>query len=191
MKINIALNTKSIAEAKKKLLELKKKLQKGEMIKDLLNECVIFITKQTEFYLDNSGLGSNVIADIKSSWKVEQTENKVVMTNTSEKAVYVEFGVGIVGQGDPHPNANEANYEYNMPSNAKDSDGSWHFFSNEADLDIPKDAIEYGDYGNGKNNRMSIYTSGTKGVWYAYNAIVDLKAELPNIWKKIKERHIG
>lgn len=188
MKINIALNTKSIAEAKKKLLELKKKLQKGEMIKDLLNECVIFIKKQTEFYLDNSGLGSNVIADIKSSWKVEQTENKVVMTNTSEKAVYVEFGVGIVGQGDPHPNANEANYEYNVDSRHKLEGDQWMFAKqNLEDLDLPQDKAEILE----DDDQYVIITQGTKGVWYAYNAIVDLKAKLPNIWQKIEERHIG
>lgn len=188
MKINIALNKKSIAEARKKLLELKKKLQKGEIIKDLLNECANFILKQTEFYLDNSGIGSNVISEIKSSWNVDRTDNKIVLTNTAEKAVYVEFGVGIVGQVDEHPNAVTANYEYNVDSPHKLEGDQWMFAKqNLEDLDLPQDKAEILQ----DNDQYVIITQGTKGVWYAYNAIVDLKAELPNIWKKIKERHIG
>jgi hypothetical protein len=105
--------------------------------------------------------------------------------------MYVEFGVGIVGEKYPHPYAKESNYKYNMASDAKQPDGSWHFYSDEQDLDIPKSAIDWGVNGKGKNNRMSIHTRGTKGVWYAYNAIQDLKNNSMDIWEKTKARVLG
>lgn len=191
MNINVALNPKSIQEAKNRLLSIKTKLQNGEIMKAFFQDCSEFLLSKMEATLLSSGIGSNVVSDILSSWTITITENKLLMVNSSDKAVFVEFGVGIVGYVQQHPKADVEGYEYDVPSEAKDSNGAWHFFSNEADLDIPQDAIDYGGYGSGSRNRMSIYTRGTKGVWYAYNAIQDLRLNIRVIWNNVKKRIIG
>ena len=209
MKINVELNSNSIREAVKKLKAVKKIFP--QMVAEFYLEVAHWITKRADFYIDNSDIGSAVKLQIKSSWVYEQTANgiKVLNTANTEKtvdgkkqivptAILVEFGVGIVGNNQPHPNATEQGYEYNVENGKKEDDGSWHFFSDEADLDIPKSAIDWGVNGKGERNRMSIYTRGTKGVWYAYNAVVDANIEIakPNggeigaIWRKIKTRYI-
>lgn len=209
MKINVSLNSKSINEAIKRLKSIRKMFP--EMMQEFLLEVAHWITDKANTYIELSDIGASVKSHIRSSWEYQQTQNgiKVLNTANTEKtvdgrkqtvptAILVEVGVGIVGQGSPHPNASQNGYEYNIDNGKKEEDGSWHFFSDEADLDIPKSAIDWGMNGKGKSNRMSIYTRGTKGVWYAYNAIVDANTEIakPNggeigeIWDKIKKRYI-
>lgn len=196
MKINIELNQKSIKEAKRQLLQVKKVVPL--MTKDFLEDVAMWVIERANLHLNNSDIGENVKIDIRNGWVYNFTPTGIQITNSTEKAVFVEFGVGMVGQGQAHPQASAEGYEYNVDSPAKDNDGSWHFFSNEADLDIPKSAIDWGVNGKGDSKRMSIYTRGTKGVWYAYNAIVDAQMELakPNggeigaLWDKAKRKYI-
>ena len=72
---------------------------------EFLNECADYLLERAKFHLSNSGVGSNVIADIQSHWQTVQDGNSIVIINDSDKAVFVEFGVGIVGQANPHPDA--------------------------------------------------------------------------------------
>jgi hypothetical protein len=196
MKINIELNQKSIQQAKRQLLQVKKVVP--IMTKDFLEDVALWVIERANLHLNNSDIGENVKIDIRNGWVYNFTPTGIQITNSTEKAVFVEFGVGIVGQGNSHPQASIEGYEYNVSSSEKQSDGSWHFFSDEANLDIPKSAIDWGLNGKGNQNRMSIYTRGTKGVWYAYNAIVDAQMELakPNggeigaLWDKAKRKYI-
>lgn len=191
MNIRIPLSANGIRHAQNEIRKIRDKFASGEIIRVFLEECTQYILAQTEFYLDNSGLGENVISDIKSHWVIQIMGNRAVMTNNSNKAVFVEFGVGIVGKGDPHPKASEEGYKYDVDKPTKDEDRSWHFYSDEVDLDIPKSAIDYGVNGKGENNRMSIYTRGTKGVWYSYNALQDLIMNIRDIWNNVKRKVIG
>ena len=196
MTIKIQLNQKSIQEAKNKLLQVKKALPLA--MNDFLENVAIWLIDRANFHLNNSDIGENVKIEIRNGWVYNFTASGIKITNSTDKAVFVEFGVGIVGQSQEHPQASSEGYEYNVSSPAKQSDGSWHFFANEADLDIPKSAVNWGLNGQGDTNRMSIYTKGTKGVWYAYNAIQDAKMELtrPNggeigtLWDKAKRKYI-
>ena len=188
MNIPIKLNQKSIEEAKRKLLEIREKFQNGEIMEDFLNECSEYLLQRAKFHLEHSGIGANVINEINSCWKVTKQNNRVILTNDAPKAVFVEFGVGIVGKQDSHPNSAEEGYKYNIPTIHKFLDGSWEFLIDDLDdLDLPLRNVELQD--NGLENRIS--TKGAKGVWYAYNALQDLEIEAPNIWKRVKERHIG
>ena len=196
MKINIELNQKSIEQAKRQLLYIKKILP--TMQKEFLEDVAMWLIERANMHLNNSDIGENVKIDIRNGWVYNFTPTGLQITNSTEKAVFVEFGVGVVGQGNAHPQASAEGYEYNQDSPAKDNDGSWHFFANEADLDLPKSAIDYGLNGKGSQNRMAIYTSGAKGVWYAYNAIVDARTELTKanggeigaLWEKTKRKYI-
>jgi hypothetical protein len=196
MTINIELNQKSIQEAKKKLLQVKKAVPLAT--KDFLEDVAMWLIDRANMHLDNSDIGENVKIEIRNGWVYNFTANGIQITNSTDKAVFVEFGVGIVGQNDSHPQASAEGYEYNKDSPYKDKKGTgtWVFKSKLIDLDLPKDNVEFAYNSSGTD--YAIVTRGAKGVWYAYNAIADAKMELarPNggeigaLWEKAKRKYI-
>ena len=200
MKIQVSLNQKSIKDAIKQLKNTKKQL-KGEMLNEFYKKCYDYFVSQANFYLISSGLGDLVIAEIQSSWEYIKLGNLLIegqpkvykgiqIRNTAEKAVYVEFGVGIVGEGNKHPNAEQTDYQYNVPSDSKfPIDDAWRFKAYEDELDIPQKAIISHDYTS--DGRMRILTRGTEGVWYAHKALMDLRTQYRRIWDEIKIKYWG
>lgn len=207
--IQIELNPKSIRSAIAKLKRIEKKIPTIEQ--EIAMEVARWITERANQYIDSSDLGNLVKSNIKSSWNYEPTANGVKVINNAQKqvanfgtvplAVLVEFGVGIVGQEEPHPKANQEGYEYNVDSGHKAADGSWQFWLNSEERDLPMSAFEdFGTYDDHRagGKRMVVKTFGAKGVWYAYNAIVDAKMELSKLgggeigalWEKVKKRRI-
>lgn len=199
MKINIELNRKSIEQAKKQLLYIKKVLP--QMQKDFLEDVAIWLINRANTHLNNSDIGENVKIDIRNGWEYDFTPTGIKITNRTEQAVFVEFGVGVVGQGNAHPQASVEGYEYNMPSPYKyackhHDEDTWRFTKQSTeDVDLPKGSYETWQMGSGA---LKIITRGTKGVWYAYNAIVDAQMELAKanggeigkMWEDIKARYI-
>lgn len=188
MKINIRLNKSSIDNAIQTLKNAQKQLQ-GEMLDAFYLRCYEFFVSQANYYLLSSGVGDLLIAEIQSSWHYEKVQNCFKIINNSEKAVYVEFGVGVVGGRDKHPNAQDTNYKYDVPSKSKQPDGSWMFRDYEEVLDIPQTAIISND--TLADGRMRIVTYGAKGTMYAFNALEDLRLEIPSIWEEIKIKYWG
>lgn len=188
MKIKVGLNKQSVKTAINALKTAKKQLQ-GEMLNEFYKECYNYFVSRANYHLLSSDIGELVIAEIQSSWIFERTLNGAKFTNNAEKAVYVEFGVGIIGQGNKHPNADNTGYQYNKPSEKKLADGSWVFKSYEDELDIPQKAITAKDYT--ADGKLRILTSGTKGCFYAFNALEDLRLEYKNIWERIKIKYWG
>lgn len=198
-KIAIELNQKSIEQAKKQLIYVKKILP--QMQKDFLEDVAMWLINRANTHLNNSDIGENVKIDIRNGWEYEFTTNGIKIINRTEKAVFVEFGVGIVGQSQSHPNASAEGYEYNMESPYKSADGSWSFWLNSNERDLPMSAFtDFGTYDDHRKGgqRMVVTTFGAKGVWYAYNAIVDAQMELAKanggeigkMWEDIKARYI-
>lgn len=188
MKISVALNEKSIKNAIQTLEKAKKQLER-EMLDDFYKRCYEYFVGQANFHLLSSGVGDLVIAEIQSSWNYERTLNGAKFTNNAEKAVYVEFGVGIVGGADKHPNADMTGYVYNKPSDKKLIGGRWVFKSYEDELDIPRSAFL--GYGYMADGRLKIMTEGTEGTMYAFNALEDLRLYMPKIWEEIKIKYWG
>lgn len=213
MKIEVGLNKQSIKNAIKQLNAIKKTVP--AMQQEFIMQVAHWITDRANTYITNADLGSVVKDEIRGGWSYEPTANGVKIVNNAQKqvtnfgtvplAVLVEFGVGVVGQSQAHPNASAEGYEYNMDSPSKSIDGSWTFFANSEELDLPKDALlahnwYEGKRGKGgeKGKRLLIMTRGAKGVWYAYNAIVDAQMELAKanggeigkMWEDIKARYI-
>ena len=211
-KITIQLNTQSIKDARKYLLNLKKQIPK--MQQEFLMAVAKWIVKQADGYIDRADIGSLVKSEIKKNWHYEQTTNGVKIindTNVEKKvrgqteivplAVLVEFGSGVVGQSEAHPNATKEGYEYNMPSPSKyagkyHDDDTWRFITYSTEnIDLPQGSYETWTMGSGA---LKIITKGAKGVWYAYNAIVDAQTELAKsgggeigkMWEDIKARYI-
>ena len=193
-KITIELNTKSINEARKYLLNLKKQIPK--MQQEFLMAVAKWVVEEANGYIDRADLGGLVKDQIKGGWEYEPTANGVKIVNRTQKAVFVEFGVGVVGQSKAHPNATQEGYEYNLDSYHKDrkGTGTWVFKSSLENLDIPQNR---GDFIKDEGEYVVI-TRGTQGVWYAYNAIVDAQMELAKsgggeigkMWEDIKARYI-
>lgn len=202
-KITIELNRQSINNARKYLLNLKKQIPK--MQQEFLEGVALWVIERANFHLNNADLGDLVKLEIRNGWEYEFTTNGIKIINRTQKAVFVEFGVGIVGQGNAHPNASAEGYEYNMDSSSKSIDGSWTFYTNESELDLPQSALIAHNWYHGnrgiqgeQGRRLLITTRGAKGVWYAYNAIVDAQMELAKsgggeigkMWEDIKARYI-
>jgi hypothetical protein len=209
MKIEIALNKQSIKNAIKQLNSIKKTVPK--MQQEFLMEVAHWLTERANEYIKNSDLGSLVKDQIRGGWSYEPTANGVKIVNNAQKqvtnfgtvplAVLVEFGVGVVGQSQAHPNASAEGYEYNVDSGHKSEDGSWQFWLNSDERDLPMNAFtDFGTYDDHRKGgkRMVVTTRGAKGVWYAYNAIVDAQMELAKsgggeigkMWEDIKARYI-
>lgn len=188
MKIKVGLNQNSIKNAINALKTAQKQLQ-GEMLNEFCKECYNYFVSRANYHLLSSNVGDLVISEIQSSWHYEKTISGAKFTNDAEKAVYVEFGVGIEGGDNKHPNANNTGYQYNVPSQSKFVDGSWLFKSYEDELDIPQSAII--SKKTMSDGKLKILTSGTKGCFYAFNALEDLRLEYKNIWERIKLKYWG
>lgn len=199
MKITAGLNTKSIKNAVKALKTAKKQLT-DKMVEELLIGCCERIIHRANENLDGLDIGSNVISGIKGSWvKSEVQGGKITLTNTWHKAhgksemaaAYVEFGVGVKGN-DSHPKASEAGYQYNMPSSSKQDDGTWYFYTNDYDLDLPRSAIDKTKSKEWRG-RLKVATQGTQATRFLYNAVMDFAEnnEAKALWQEIKEKYWG
>ena len=198
MIIKMSLNSKSIENAIKQLKKAQSQLD--VMLEEFLMTCCTYIYDKANENIINSDIGQLVKENIIAGWKIPELRKegeKLIarLRNTDDQACFVEFGVGIVGQDDPHPEAKNTNYEYNIGQTI-DENGMWWFWSNINELDIPlKDADflrGFQDHRGRKGHRILVGTSGAKGVWYAYNACVDLQVfEFNRIWEKIKKKYWG
>lgn len=185
----LKIKIKGSVEAIKKELLRQQKVFTDEMIPEYLRRAVEWIRSKADEKIDLSEVGSIVKDDIKSNWMIESDSTfHIRLRNTSSKAVYVEFGVGIVGQSSKHPNAVNTGYEYNVPSRSKFGNGFWGFtIATEDQLDIPQDAIVYQDE---IDMGIHIITQGTQGSWYLFNALEDFRlTEQRRLWQEIKEKY--
>lgn len=197
MKITVELNLQSIKNAINALTTAKNQLQ-GEMLKELIRRSVEQIKSLANERIAMTDIGSKVKQDIMNGWEpieyLGQTSKWLGarLSNSAEKAVYVEFGVGIRGQQKPHSNAGIAGYQYNMPSGSKLPDGTWLFTTEYDELDLPKSAIEDTHYNYSKGT-LVIETKGTPATMYLYNAIVDFRDRqlARKIWANIKQEYWG
>jgi hypothetical protein len=194
MKIEMDIgNLSSIGRAIGKLKHIKKQLRVEIRIAFLV-ECCTWLQTRANEYLAQSSVGEAIKSEIMAGWEISQSLSGATLTNNSEHAVYVEFGVGIVGQKTPHPNSDDTGYMYNVPSEAKakyGNTGKWVFpFSDESGVDLPLDKYQV----SGKGDKKFVITYGTNGAWYAYNALTDLATNPQNlklIWNKVLSQYLG
>lgn len=190
--INISLDEKSIDEAIKELEKAKQQLQ-TQMLADFRKALCEWIVERANRWLDRSTIGADVIADIESHWEypTNYADNVVTIKNTSDKAVFVEFGVGRVGQSSPHFLAGEQGYEYGIGTKINQATGQWVFSeTSEEDIDIQDGYWMI-------LKRGGVRTSGSPATMYAYNAVVDALNELRSpdggeigrLWKEVADRY--
>lgn len=187
MKITFDFSTNSIQNAIK-TLEAQKKVLTDTIVPKFLERCALWIQERANEILDISDIGYKVKSWITHSWHtLNPTNSTIVLYNSSWKSAYVEFGVGIIGQTEQHPNASTANYEYNVDSPHKFGQGMWQFGVQDPSLlDIPQEAIITEKF---NDDNLLVITQGTKGVWYLYNALADFRSsgKAKEIWKQVRE----
>lgn len=195
MEIKLSLNTKSIDKAIKQL-EQEKLVLENLMFENFLDRCYEWFIKRANYYLGLTQMSRQLIDDIQLSWVYNISKKgkirTVTVTNSHEKATFIEFGVGIVGEENAHQNAGNAGYEYNKPTPYKRAgryhdENTWRFVQNpEDDVDLVEGYYEEYVMRNGK---VKIITRGSPSIMYAFNALVDLRAEMPKMWETIKKEY--
>lgn len=178
MKINIGYSTKSIDKAIKQIEEYQKRVK--SIIPTFYKQCGEKIVQFANERLNGIDLPYGVLAEIKSGWQPvkKKDDNTYILENTSDESVYIEFGVGIVGEQSPQAKkeADEAGYKYNLPSPSKyagkhHDENTWRFYvSNKSEIDLIDGNYEEWQT---KDGRIKIITRGSQGVMYAFNAIQD------------------
>lgn len=189
MNIKIYLNSKSIKNAID-VLEKQKRILTDQVIPKFLNRAAQRIGELANENLDKSDIGATIKSYIKSNWFIKTiSKSRTILYNMSWKSAYVEFGVGIVGQSSAHPNASETDWEYNLKTIHKNSQGGWTFYVNDMkELDLPQEAVI--EEIVSVDGNVGIYTKGTQGVWYLFNAMEDFKLrEAKPLWEEIKKKY--
>lgn len=199
MKIKITLNEKSIKEAITAFNKAKSQLP--VMKKEFYEKCCENITQLANKNLISWDIGENVKDDILNGWVYDVFENGAIIKNNAKKAVYVEFGTGIVGQEQPHPRANiqsppNENYEYNVPSVFKRAgkyhdENTWRFYKQDlSDVDLQDGYYETWYTSSGD---IKIITRGAPASLFVFNAILEFKEKnlAKKIWEEIKVKYWG
>lgn len=189
MNITIELNKKSIRDAIKSLKQ-QRKILTDQAIPEYMQRSADWIINRANEILDRSDIGENVKGYIFNAWDTQLlSKNHLKIVNHSWKSTFVEFGVGIIGEVFEHPNASKTNWEYNLETEHKDGQGGWFFSVNEREeLDIPQDRII--EEIINVDGEIGVYTKGSQGVWYLFNAMEDFKIEkAKTIWEQVKKKY--
>lgn len=198
MRINIDLSKKSIENAIKQIKAVQKKVQK-DLPRVYLEKCVAKIIELANQNLMATNIGSKVKSIIQSQWKISPVVgNKITLSNTAQLesgknlAVFVEFGVGIVGQENSHELAKEANYQYNVPSSSKKENGQWSFGTadGESYMNLEREYYETYDFGDGV---LTIVTKGSPATLFLYKAwkTFETSGLYKTLWEQAKAEVIG
>lgn len=192
MKLTINLDSKSVQNAIKELYRARNKVWKAlDELLALSCERLITLANQNLEWVE---IGDMVKEKIKASWAYRVSNGVATLTNEYQKAVYVEFGTGVVGERNPHENAKEAGYDYNVDSPYKDEQGRWTFYTDYEDLDIPMDALsDITVFRKDNASRMQIRTNGAPATMFVFNAIMRFKSEkhAQQLWEQVKGKYWG
>ena len=186
--MKVSFDTKSIKQAIREYQMVRRQIV--QLQQRFFVKCYKWFTQRANKYLSESTIGDNVKNEIANGWTYTLYENAIRITNTAEKAVFVEFGAGAKGETKPHPNANNEGYQYNIPTEFKHAGeyhlnpDTWRFIVNDMeDVDLRIEDVE--SWGRASGD-YKIITTGSVGAMYAHNALMDLKLEYPNIWEQVK-----
>ena len=125
-KIQISLNTKSINAAIKQLKAYEKALSKAaEEVTHELTQTGVEIAKQNAMYMDiyDSGeLVEGIVAEYAGGFGAKYAKGYV--HSTAPHSAFCEFGTGIVGEANQHPNITIPGWHYD--ENGHGENGWWY-----------------------------------------------------------------
>lgn len=196
MRIKISLDKKSIKSAIEQVKTVQKKV-KTDLPKVYLQKCVSRIIEIANRNLSMTDIGSEAMTLIQTSWNISPiVGNKIILSNNAEFeqgkniAVFVEFGVGVVGEWQNHTLANEANYQYNVPSYSKLWD-KWYF---TLEGGAERMNIE-SNYYESQNTKAGVMygTKGSPATMFLYKAWKEFETSglYKTLWEEAKAEVIG
>lgn len=199
MIVNVEMSHSSIKKALTQLKKFEKRYagytMNSESMKIFLEKCFYRITEIANRYIDAlEGFEEPEIKNsLKTGWTMEIIGGTLTVRNDDDKAVFLEFGVGLVGGGSPHPQASEQDYEYNIPTEYKGNDGSWWFKTHTAEEPVDLKRRNYTIKPLYRGQRLLINTKGNEAGLYAYNALMDfvMNNEAQKIWESLDEQGTG
>ena len=172
--IKINLDVKSINNAIRQVEEIQRKL-KDKVPSVFIDKALTWIKDRANYYLANIQMDGEVITNIQNAWSIERvTSNLKRLVNSSQKAVFVEFGVGSVGKESSHPQASKEGYEYNVQTKYKQADGTWVFDAKHKQYAIDLNEGYFSLFQKESNGRVTAITKGSPANLYLYNAGMDL-----------------
>ena len=177
--ININFDVKSIKNAIKEIQAVQKKMQK-EVPQAFLRKCAKWIINKAKDYLNVSGIGQSVIAEINDAWddNPQPIGNTIIVKNNTMRSVWIEFGVGRVGAENAYDttkfNADMKDYQYDTQTRFKHTDEKgdrWWIFrvDNDADIDLRAEYI----LSSRAEHPHSVRTEGQPAQLFVYNALMD------------------
>lgn len=166
--IEVGLSKSSIEKAIKEIEQYQKNVLSA--ISEILERSADKIISLANERIAAYDFDQEIITGIQSGWEKEKGKDglSLILKNTNDKAVFLEFGVGQVGQANSHEQAEAAGYEYDK--NAHGNEG-WNFYVGaDEGVDIVGGLYEAQLLGN---NRFRIYTKGSPATMYLFNAAMD------------------
>lgn len=134
-KIKLSLNVKSINAAIKELDAYKARLGKAaEEITHTLTRTGVELAKQNAMYMDiydNHALYDGIVEEYVGGFGVDYAKGYV--HSTAPHSMFCEFGTGIVGAENPHPNITIPGWQYDTNEHGEKGwwyegdDGEWHW----------------------------------------------------------------
>lgn len=200
MKLRIDISKPNTIKKAIKALETFQKTILDKMVDELLYESCEAIKDLANERLGASDLNSGLISEIRQGWEppIKLDKNKYLLRNVG-RGYMIEFGVGAVGEGTYNtvlPNVQlPINYEYNIPTQYKNIDGSWIFKVKDlSTLDIKEEYVMPRPNGDViYQEDKTIRTKGQPATMFLYNAILDFheKGEAKRIWENIRNKYLG
>lgn len=184
MKVNIdLLNLKTVDEAIKQIEAYQKRV--ANLIPDFLKACAEAVRDKANSYIGNFGYDSETVSAIQNGWQPIKKGNPVVLENAYDRAVYIEFGTGIVGSNEAHEQASESGYEYDV--NAHGEKG-WSFIQDIDDLMVDLPHGKYKTHLDEKRHIAVIRTSGAPATMFLFQSAMDffeVDKGHERIWKEL------
>lgn len=169
---------KAVGELEKQIYDMALKIEKR--IPKFCSDCLDWIMKRANEYLDTSQFDAQLVTLIKDGWIIMADEKGATLENLYNKATYVEFGTGIIGGDLPHPSSGQSGYEYDMNSHGQKG---WTFKIPESEpLDVRGGSLTDA-YPDTEGGYIIVHTSGQEGELFLYKAMLDFMAD--EVYNKI------
>lgn len=214
MRINVGFDKKSIQNAIKQIKAVQKKIR-TDLPRVYLQKCANWIVSEANNNLSRINMDSKIISLIQSSWVISPVVgNLIKIENTAQYkageniAVFVEFGVGVVGEKTSKPqgfieNAISTNdYKYNVRTDNKrasknpqskfsSNDNAWRF-TQSSDKGIDIQSSYYEEYTH-KDGTKKIVTAGSPSQMFLFNAWKSFETfgVYKTLWEQAKKEVIG
>lgn len=187
--INInLLDLRTLDKALKQIEQYQKRLR--ELIPDFLKACAETVRDMANNIVDTLGYDEIIKSGIKNGWLPIEKGETVVLENAYDKAVYIEFGTGLMGSAHAHDEARESGYEYDVKKHGMKG---WNFVydANEG-LDVLNvDENNFTRLTKGKKAGMVIvHTVGAPASMFLYQAATEFaeRKVYERVWKEFASK---